>query len=253
MKKTMYPVLALVFGVVGFGFRRWQLMTCFDENGLVVYGTPTLALMGFTAAAVAVLATLCLVRKWPEKELGVLLLEHQGKIKSALQGTALFYLMALLGLGRNMIGQDFGLFLAGMGADELLKLLLAVCNVLAVVSAVLLPVSDGKKGFGGAVAPGLLCLNGCIWLIQSYHPHANDPVTMGYIWLVLAGAAAMLGWRYVCSMAYSKPKNKWAMLWSVVTMMLSVIALADGGELYQQSLLLGQVWWFGWYAVLLSE
>lgn len=253
MKRTMYPVLALVFGVVGFGFRRWQLMTCFDENGLVVYGTATLALMGFTAAAVAVLAALCLVRKWPEKELGVLLKEDNGKAKYALQGTALFYLMALLGLGQHIMDQDLSVFLTEMRAEGLLTLLLAVCNVLAVVSAALLPMSDGKKGFGGAAAPGLLCLNGCVWLIKSYHTHANDPVTMEYIWVVMAAVAAMLGWRYVCSMAYSKPKNKWAMLWAVLTLLLSVIALADGGELYQQSLLLGQIWWFGWYAVLLSE
>lgn len=253
MKKTMYPVLALVLGVVGFGFRRWQLMTCFDENGLAVYGTATLALMGFTAAAVVVLAALCWVKKWSEKTLGVLLAEDKGKAKYALQGTALFYGMAVLGLVQHIIGQGFEIFPLAQNADKLLSLLLLVCNVLAAFSAVLLPMSDGKKGFGGAAAPGLLCLNGCIWLIESYHPHANDPVTMGYIWLIMAGAAAMLGWRYVCSMAYSKPKNKWAMVWAVLTLLLSVIALADGGELYQQSLLLGQIWWFGWYAVLLSE
>lgn len=252
MKKTMYPVIAFVLGVAGFGFRAWQLRAGFDAAGLPVYGVATMSLIGFTVGALLLFAALCRMQKWSRSDLGGLL-KGAGKPRGALQGAAVFYLMAILGIARHMLDGDL-LVMAPMTSMEMVvPVLLGVGCAVSAAGAVLMPISDGKSGFGGAAAPALMCANGCLWLIECYQKHGNDPVTVNYMWMVLAALCAMLGWRYVCAAAYSKPRNGAIMFFAMCTVFFSVISLAEGGELYQQAILLGQTWWFGWYSVMLAE
>lgn len=252
MKKTMIPVAALVLGVVGFGLRYWQLSSCMDESGLPVYGTAALVLIGFAVGVAVAAAAVCLGGRWPEKDLGQLM-STKGKSRGALQGTAIFYLMAVLGLARLVVDEDFAVTAAVQNVDRVLPMVVMALCAVSAVGAVLMPMSDGYKGFGGAVAPAAMCIGSCAWLAESYHSHANDPVVIGYVWVVLSAVCAVMGWRYMCAAAYSKPRSGRLLFWSVMTVVLSIIALAEGGELYQQSVLLGQIWWFGWMAVLMTE
>lgn len=251
MKSISYPIVALLCGGVGFLLHRWQLATSFDDQGLPLYGIPTLALIVGVVALVDLVAVLVLRSPWDKHNLSDVLSQASPLTRIALRLTALPYLAAALMLVQQLQTQGYTSSSVLEAANILLPMLLIVCALLCALCMLVLPnwTSTGAT----TLTPVVPCLTTCVWLIHSYHIHANDPVLLHYVWLVLAAMASMLAWRYTCSLAFSKPRSRWALLWSMVAVVLCLTAMADHSAGYHIPFLLAQVWWFTWQTWLIAQ
>ena len=251
MKSISFPIAALLCGGVGFLLHRWQLATSFDDQGLPLYGLPTMALIVGVVALVDFLAVLALRSRWDKQDLSAVLSQASPTAKIALRLTAIPYLAAALMLVLHLQNQGYTSSSVLEAANIVLPILLVFCSLLCALCVLFLPDWTGKGLV--ALTPAVPCLTACLWLIHSYHSHANDPVLLHYVWLVLAAMASMLAWRYTCSLAFSKPRSTWALLWSMVTVALCLTAMADPAAGYHLPFLLAQVWWFTWQTWLIAQ
>lgn len=252
MNSSAYPATALALGAVGFGLRKWQLATCFDEDGLAAFGPASIALIVLTIAAALISLYFGFSRRWRPRKLTSLLSGHSQGISSLLRWASLPYLAAALLLALQIQDGSYHVSAVFTAAGAVLPSLLVVLALLSAISAYVFTSWNGK-GIT-VLSPLLLFLTSCGMLIHTYQLHDNDPVQMAYAWMILSGIASLMAWLYTCSLAYNRdPKYKESMTWSMLTVTLSFINMADTAHPFMIPLMLAQVWWFSIQSYLIAE
>lgn len=231
MRKYYYPGGAVLLGAIGFCVRRWQLATCFESNRLPIPGLATNVLIGLTVAAAALF-------------LAMVIPLHGQKNWSAVFGqapchwlklTAGCYLLSGVTFLRSqtMMQTPSAVFQI---ANILLPFML-VCGTFLSAMGLWFLSRGGKVPPLAVMAPGFC---GCFWLVNTYHNHANDPVVIGFAWTVLAIIASILAWYEMAGFSLGKGHSRLTLFWSLMTITLTITALADGGAWYILLLLAAQ-------------
>ena len=127
--------------------------------------------------------------------------------------------------------------------------ILMLCATAAVFFMVL---RNGDSG-SWSLAPLIPGFMSCVWLVLTYHSNASNPSVMSFAWQVFAVSSAALAWYFTASFAFQFPRPQAATWFSLLTVMLSVIALADSVELYQKVLLAATALWFLVRSILLID
>ena len=210
-KDILLPGIAVLGGAAGLGLRRWQLVSGFEpETGLAIPGAPATVALAVCGAAVAA-ALLLLV--WNTRERMNWERAFAGARGSQVYMTAValaaFLLLMSAGVEalaypgslRSVQGMEsWGLRAAATVLPPLRVLLcLGGCPCVLLWGRALY-----RGGEGGRESLPLLelCLLFCVWLVSNYQGCAADPVTLNYIWEVLAICSSLLGLYYVASYSF---------------------------------------------------
>ena len=233
MKKTYgYPALAVILGAVCCALRRRQLLADFDADLLPVPGLATHVLTALTLLTLVGFALLMLPiaprRDWNSTVGTGPLLPLR---VSALLCAAAAVLLATAKHPETSYG-------------AVLELAMLVLPVLMVVGAVAgavglwLAAGGGAKAGQNFVLPSLL---GCFWVVSAYHSYATDPVVLHFVWFLLCVAFGALGWYEFTALAIGRGHGRVCFYLSLVTVVLSMTALAGGETLANQLLLFAQL------------
>lgn len=115
-----------------------------------------------------------------------------------------------------------------------------LCATAAVFFMVL---RNGDSG-SWSLAPLIPGFMSCVWLVLTYHSNASNPSVMSFACRSLPSAPPP-AWYFTASFAFQFPPVPKRPHWfSLLTVMLSVSALADSVELYQKVLLAASALWF---------
>lgn len=250
-KEILLPGLAVAGGAAGFAIRRWELATAFEplEAGfrLHIPGAPaTWALI--CLSAVMLLAFLLLSRGKHRPFAG-----GYGAAFAA-RGNTLYITAAVLSAflllcsaALNFLGLG-----AAYGAAQAAAATTHINPVFSVLPRFLLGVLSGAAFFstlytargnyrgtgkgkysGPLLVPAYAC---CIWLIAAYQVRAGDPVTLDYIYELLAIIASLLAFYFIAGFSFEKAKTTRACLFSGLGVYFSLVTLADGHPLYLAAL-----------------
>ncbi|MCD7837595.1 MAG: hypothetical protein LUG65_01630 [Clostridiales bacterium] len=233
MRKYLYPCLALLLGGAGCALRRWQLATCFDENGLPVPGRATELLIALTVCGVVCFLLLTQTRRTAARDwLGAF---GPGPRLELLPGGVLYLAAgAAYVLWTRQSEPASSVFRA---INVVLPVVLGAALFLS-GAAVCLLARRGAAEPLAAMAPGFCS---CFWLIQIYHTNANDPVVQVFVWQLLAAVASVAAWYYLAGFSLGIGKGRTTLFWSMTAVTLSLVALADDGALFTRLLLAAQV------------
>ncbi|MCD7858327.1 MAG: hypothetical protein LUG55_11175 [Clostridiales bacterium] len=233
MRTYLYPCLGLLLGGAGCALRRWQLTTCFNENGLPTDGTATNLLIALAVGGAVCFLLLAQTRRTAARDwVGAF---GPGPRPELLPGGALY-----LAVGAAYVlwtGQADPASSVFQAINVVLPVLLGAALFLSGVSVCLLARLGAAEPLA-AMAPGFCS---CFWLIQIYHTNANNPVVQVFVWQLLAAVASVAAWYYLAGFSLGIGKGKTALFWSLTAVMLSLVALADDSALFTRLLLLAQV------------
>ena len=240
---------ALVAGIFG-AFVRWlQNMNAFEEDtGLQIIGAKTsifMALYLVAAAALFVLAAWYAKRRLRAPE--------GGRLLYAAAGRAPCVLAKLLSAASAVDGV---LLLVQAGSFEypIAPKILGVCAIVyAAVCAVGIYTAPDRPVMRPWVSlvPVLFC---CVWLIVSYKNNAEDPVVWHYAIEILALCAAIMGRYELAAQFYrKKAKYEYALVFSAITVVLCVTALADTRPACMQLLLAAEAAWQAMWLFVMTE
>ncbi len=246
-KEILLPALAVLAGGVGFGLRRWELSTAFEETtGLAVANAPaTWALILCSLVVGVILLILCRGgREFPDGY------DEAFPWKSSVPAAAVLTLGGLFALAGGIsaaIGLPARWEAALMQAYQLqsgnpktsamtaliphvLTLVLSLLSCAGVLALAWGGRRSGSKGSGRAwtLAPAFAA---CLWLIGSYQAHSGDPVRLNYLYEVLAVTAALLGSYYIAGFSFGKGKCGPAAFFCLGGTYLSLVTLADLHEI----------------------
>ena len=236
-KKFLPPILAILWGVVGFALRRWQLSTGFEPvTGLPVPGAPaTMALLVWSLLLVPVLIFLCghmdTARPWEEA------LDAQGNslfLTAVVSGA--FLLLVSAGAEAITLSATYRTALSLLAEDETLGWTAAAMPPLRILLC--------AAGFPCALVWGQrlarrspkrresltlleLCLLFCVWLISDYQVRAADPVTQDYMYAIFAIVCSLLGLYYIASWSFQTGKPRRTAVFCLLGPYFSLVTLAD--------------------------
>ncbi|MCD8146493.1 MAG: hypothetical protein LUD84_04340 [Clostridiales bacterium] len=233
MRNYLYPCLGLLLGGAGCALRRWQLTTCFDENGLPVDGTATTLLIALAVAAAVCFLLLAQTRRTAVRDWASVF--GLGPRPELLFGGALYLAAgAAYLLWARQTEPASSVFQA---INVVLPVVLGAALFLSGVSVCLLA-RRGTVEPLAAMAPGFCS---CFWLIEIYHTNANNPVVQVFVWQLLAAVASVAAWYYLAGFSLGIGKGRTALFWSLTAVTLCLTALADDSALFTRLLLLAQV------------
>ncbi|MCD8189476.1 MAG: hypothetical protein LUD78_04530 [Clostridiales bacterium] len=233
MKKYLYPCLGLLLGGAGCALRRWQLATCFDEDGLPVPGTATNLLIALAVGAAVCFLLLARTRRTASRDWAEVF--GTGPRPELLPG-GLLYLAA--GAAYVLwVRQSEPASSVFQAINVVLPVLLGGTLFLAGVSVCLL----SRRGAAEPLAAMASGFCSCFWLIQIYHTNANNPVVQAFVWQLLAAVASVAAWYYLAGFSLDIGKGRTALFWSMTAVTFSLVALADECALFTQLLLAAQV------------
>ena len=250
-KEILLPGIAVAGGAAGLALRRWELATAFEppEAGfrLHIPGSPaTYALI--CLSAVLLLAFLLLSRGKHRAFSG-----GYGAAFAA-KGNTLYITAAVLSgflLLCSAVLNFMGLPAAYQTALEMVsythanpvfsvlpRVLLGIMSAAAFLCTLITARGnyrgEGKGRYSGSLlVPAYAC---CIWLIAAYQVRAGDPVTLDYIYELLAIIASLLAFYFIAGFSFEKAKTTRACLFSALGVYFSLVTLADGPELYLTAL-----------------
>ncbi|MCD7821129.1 MAG: hypothetical protein LUG64_02840 [Clostridiales bacterium] len=233
MRTYLYPCLGLLLGGAGCALRRWQLATCFDENGLPVPGGAADLLIALTVCGLVCFLLLALTRRTETRD-GVGALGPGPRPELALGGALYLAAGAAYVLWTRQADPASSVFQA---INVVLPVLLGAALFCAGVGVFLMARRGAVEPLA-AMVPGFCS---CFWLIQIYHSNANNPVVQAFVWQMLAAVASVAAWYYLAGFSLGRGKGRSALFWSLAAVMLSFTALADEGALFTRLLLLAQV------------
>jgi hypothetical protein len=119
-----------------------------------------------------------------------------------------------------------------------------VLPVLMVAGALASGVGLWLAGGGGGKRGQNLVLCGffgCFWTVSAYHGYATDPVVLHFVWFLLSVVFGALSWYELTALALKRGHARRCFYLCLVTVVLSMTALAGGEGLTDQLLLLSQV------------
>lgn len=219
------PLLTLVLGVVGWFLRQKQLVTGFDAQGLSVPGDRWALALIVLSVATALLLALLVARLKPREELDATALALHGPAypvvmllaSAALLAGALIGFVSVRGGERDVLRVD---------VLSLCALVAAVCT--AVFSLTLYRRGDPKKCGILAVLPVFFL---CIWLIIAYREQAANPVKLAFIYEILAIICGTLGFYYVASMIFTRPRPRAAVFFGLLCIYFILVCVEETGTI----------------------
>lgn len=237
-KKILPPVLAVLWGGVGLGLRKWQLATGFEPGtGLAVPGAPAAAaLLVWSALLVPVLLLLC--RKLPPAQPWDRCLDARGdSLFLTTVVTGAFLLLVSAGAEAVNLSATYRTSLTAIQERTGLGWTAAFMPPLRILLCV--------GGFPCALAWGQrlarksdkareslvlleLCLLFCVWLISDYQTRAADPVTQNYLYEILAIVCGLLGLYYISGYSFQTGKPRRTVVFCLLGVYFSLVTLADG-------------------------
>ena len=250
-KEILLPGLAVAGGGLGFAVRRWELATAFEplEAGfrLHIPGSPaTYALI--CLSAVMLLAFLLLSRGKHRPFAGGYGAAFAAKGNTVyITAAVLSAFLLLASAALNFLGLPAAYQTARAMASSthinpffsvLPRALLGIMSA-AAFFCVLFTARGNYRGTGKGkysgplLAPAYAC---CIWLIAAYQVRAGDPVTLDYIYELLAIIASLLAFYFIAGFSFEKAKTTRACLFSGLGVYFSLVTLADGHALYLTAL-----------------
>ena len=131
-------------------------------------------------------------------------------------------------------------------------LFLGILSLCATTAILFMVLRNGDSG-SWSLAPLIPGFTSCVWLVLTYHSNASNPSVMSFAWQVFAVSSAALAWYFTASFAFQFPRPQAATWFSLLTVMLCLIALADSVELYQKVLLAATALWFLVRSILLID
>lgn len=241
MRKTLYPLLALLLGAGGLALRLWQLSLAMDaRTGLLQLHHPaTYALIALTVCALLTLflCSAVLSRQAQDWQSAFRCTSMPLQLLSILGGAG--YGVSAVLLGRELLRDGFPFSLRENPFQAVfVVLLLAACA--AILSVVL---RNGKKT-ELALAPVVPGFTSCVWLVLTYHTNASDPCVLAYLWQILAVIAVCLAWYYAAGFSFQRPRPRRTVFFHLSAAFLCITVLMDPVELSQRVLFLSSALWF---------
>lgn len=227
-KDILLPAVALAGGAVGFGLRRWELVTAFEpDTGLPISGMPaTWALIILSVA----MAAAFLLLGWGKYD--SLSGENQERAFAATGNT--LYAMAVA-LSAFLLLAAAGLMLYSFFKGEARLATRLILAFMCVVSfgCLLSTARDNLRGEKAKYNFALLlpAYTSCIWLVSAYQVRAGDPIQSDYIYELFAIIAVLLGLYFNAGFSFGRGKPVPACLFSLLGAYLSIVTLADGHSL----------------------
>lgn len=227
----LFPFFALLLGIIGLFLRRWQLTSCFDEQGLPIAGTAAALLTALTAAGILffLLAVRSLSPKnsWNDsfgsQPMPFLLLPALGALASGF-----FYLQSYHQEIRHTTAFAF--------AGKILPVLMVAGSIMAAAGL-------AAMARGGKPEPLLVMLPGfgsCFWMVNAYHSHASNPVVPRFAWFLLAVVFTAFAWYDMAGFAMERGKLRRAVFFALTSVFLCLISIAGGESLSDQVMLASQ-------------
>lgn len=250
MKKVLYPLLTLLLGTAGYLVHARQLSIAIDSStGLPIFHHPlTYALIGGMTGAALLLLILSIfianeAQNWYAAFHSDAVLPRLFSFLAALGFSAstalIFQLLLTSDLPQSLLTQPF---LAFFG----------LLMIFACLAAFFLTLRNGESGNHSlaTLIPGFTC---CIWLVLTYHNNASNSSVLSFAFQLLAASSGCLAWYFIAGFAFQRPHSRRTVFFSLLTVILSMTALADRTELYQQVLLASTALWFLGRSVLLID
>lgn len=250
MRKKLYPLLALLFGVAGFALRIRQLTLARapKTHMLLPHHPATCALIALTAGALLVLVICSATLSRQAQDWCSSFQSESGLLRTlSAIGAAGFGAAALL-LCQELIA-------AGLPSSLRENPFQAVFVILLLVScaaALSLIRWNGRKG-ALSLSPVLPGFTSCIWLVLTYHSNASNPSVLAYIWQILAVIAACFAWYYTAGFAFQRPRPRRTVFFHLAASFLCITAIADQVALSQRILLAATALWFLTRAAVLID
>ncbi len=238
MKKNLIPpVFAFAAGLVGFGLRKWQLATGFEpDTALPVPGAPAaLILILWSALSAVVLLVLCRNMDRPQT------LERAFDARGNpifLTAVVLSGFLLLVSAGADIVTHPVNLSVRVVGEENTflssaLPLLRIFLSALGCLCVLVWARKLYREPAGARESLSLLelCLLFCVWLISDYQTRASDPVTMNYLYEVLAIVCALLALYYLAGWSFQTGKPRRTAIFCFLAVYFSLVTLADGHSL----------------------
>ena len=257
MKRIYFPLIALGLGLIGFFLRMQQLSVALSPStGMPILHHPySYALIALTIVGVLLLFFLSFfvaneAQDWYSAY----------HADPPLQGLEFLSAAAFL-VGTGMIFRTLFLTYQSNGGGNLLAVLfqtqpfllfLGILSLCATAAILFMVLRNGDSG-SWSLAPLIPGFTSCVWLVLTYHSNASNPSVMSFAWQVFAVSSAALAWYFTASFAFQFPRPQAATWFSLLTVMLCLIALADSVELYQKVLLAATTLWFLVRSILLID
>ena len=238
MKRIYYPLLALVLGVIGF-FLRTQLLSVAlsPSTGMPILHHP----YSYALIALTILGTLLLfflsffvaneAQDWYSAYHAAPLLQGLEFLSAAafLVGTGMIFYTLFL----TYLSNGGGNLLAVLFQTQPFLLFLGILTLCATAAIFFMVLRNGDSG-SWSLAPLIPGFMSCVWLVLTYHSNASNPSIISFAWQVFAVSSAALAWYFTASFAFQFPRPQAATWFSLLTVMLCLIALAESVELYQK-------------------
>lgn len=257
MKRIYFPLIALGLGLIGFFLRMQQLSVALSPStGMPILHHPySYALIALTIVGVLLLFFLSFfvaneAQDWYSAYHADPPLHGVEFLSAAafLVGTGMIFRTLFLTYQSNGGGN----FLAVLFQTQPFLLFLGILSLCATAAILFMVLRNGDSG-SWSLAPLIPGFTSCVWLVLTYHSNASNPSVMSFAWQVFAVSSAALAWYFTASFAFQFPRPQAATWFSLLTVMLCLIALADSVELYQKVLLAATALWFLVRSILLID
>lgn len=233
-KHILIPAIALAGGGVGLALRRWELATAFEpDTGLLIPSAPaTTALVVWSALVILALALL--LRK-VEKPCD--------SFEQAFPAVGNFLYITAAALSAFLL-------LFSAGAELVTYPTAGTVTSLTMLGRVLPPlrIALSALGFVGVLMFGkslyratgngkdslpllVLCFLFCVWLIADYQSRSADPVTMNFIYELLAIITGLLGLYSLATCSFVEVHPRRTAFWGLLAAYFSLVTLADAHTL----------------------
>lgn len=232
MKKQIFlPVYAIVGGLIGFLWRRWELMTAFEKNGLHISGAvSTTALVAVTI--VYALLALLLTRM----DAGVL--AAGGFAQFQYLGKKVPYMAEIIGAGAIGLSGILEILNApyyelvdagGEPVKAIIPILVGMFCIFAAAALVTIAArmfsGEGKMQYlGRLLLPAFMC---CFWLIYDYQKFAGNPTALDYVYRLFAIMCILLALYYRCAFSMEQPKPLRFTFFAIMGVYFSMLTFAD--------------------------
>jgi TRAP-type C4-dicarboxylate transport system permease small subunit len=233
-------LFAIIAAIAGFFLRTWELNTMYDKTGLpnAFSQVPAgLALLGVTLATAIVLFVLCRGRHR----------RFKNGFYEAFAAPHPVYLIGIVAAAGSLFCSAVFAVQSYLSANKLnqtpsvLSLVLAALTVVAAVGIVISGLRNFKGNYSkrysaALLAPAYAC---CLWLVAAYRIRSADPMIIEYVYVMLAIGSALLALYFISSFSFDRPKVGRTAFFSLLTLYLIGVTLADGHDIQNLLMFVG--------------
>lgn len=222
LKARLLPFLAVIGGAGGFFLRRWELASAFESSGLAIPRAPaSVSLIVLSIVMALLFFFLCGSGKQS--------LSSYSDAFSA-PGNWVYLLISALASAHLLVAGISFLLTAETrsGTPHILRLLLGAACVLSFFC--ILNICLGNFRASPRKYSLILLIPGytfCLWLVSAYQQHAAEPVTLVYIYELLAVICSLFALYFAAAFSFAKASVRWCSVFSLLSIYFCIVTLAD--------------------------